>query len=321
MNNFKYDLNQRYLVAVSGGPDSMALLNMLYEAGYHLIVCHVNYHHRQESNLEEQEVSFYCQKRNIPFEVLDTSSLVESGNFQAWAREVRYEFFKKNYLKYQANGLFVAHQQDDLIETYLMQRRRHNIVSYFGIKEDSVLLDMNIYRPLLGYTKRSLEEYCIRKHIFYSIDSSNLKEDYTRNKIRHQVVEKMNEKERNKMLEEIDKANDKLQINYQKANLLLNQEVKKLDDFKALDEVSQNIFIYLYIKKNLPTLTIDISYTRFLEIKKILLSPKPNLELRLKKPYYFVKAYDVFYIEKKDQFEGYEYVIESLSSSTLLIFL
>ena len=61
-----YPKDKTYLVAVSGGPDSMALLNMLYSLKYKLVICHVNYHKRKESDFEEQELCKYAKERNIP---------------------------------------------------------------------------------------------------------------------------------------------------------------------------------------------------------------------------------------------------------------
>ena len=204
---FSYPKDKKYLIGVSGGPDSMALLNMLQLQGYNLVICHVNYHKRKESNYEQEEISKYARERNIPLHVLDTSSLKVEGNFQAWAREVRYKFFKEQYDFYNAEGLFVAHQQDDLLETYIMQKKRHNIVSYYGIKEENDIYSMKVIRPLLSFSKKSLLDYCIKNQVFYSIDSSNLEDDYTRNKIRHSIVEKMDDKQRQEMLDEIEYQN------------------------------------------------------------------------------------------------------------------
>ena len=169
-----YSKDELYLVAVSGGPDSMALLNMLYSQKYKLIICHVNYHKRKESNYEQQEIEKYAKEKNIPLHVLDLKDKKHEGNFQAWAREVRYHFFKKQYDFYNAKGLFVAHHEDDLLETYLMQKRRKSIVSYYGIKEENDIFGMKIIRPLLKYSKNELLNYCKQNRIFYSIDSSNL---------------------------------------------------------------------------------------------------------------------------------------------------
>lgn len=136
MKKLNIDKNKTYLLACSYGPDSMALLDKLIKEHFKIVVCHVNYHKRDISDFEEESLRKYCLDHNILIEILDTSSLKVVGNFQAWARDVRYEFFNTCYKKYDAAGLFVAHQQDDLIETYILQKNRNNYVNYFGIQEE-----------------------------------------------------------------------------------------------------------------------------------------------------------------------------------------
>ena len=125
MFNYDFDKDATYLLACSFGPDSMALFDMLEKAGAHFVCCFINYHKRgQDSIDEENNLRNYCSKHNVPFEMLDARTIKEEGNFQEWAREVRYMFFTQMYVKYNAKGLFVAHHQDDMIETYIMQKQR-----------------------------------------------------------------------------------------------------------------------------------------------------------------------------------------------------
>lgn len=305
-----YPKNQTYIIAVSGGPDSMALLNMLYKLGYHLVICHVNYHKRKESNYEQEEIEKYSKERNIPLHVLDTKNMECEGNFQAWAREIRYQFFKKQYDAYKASGLFVAHHQDDLLETYLMQKKRHGIVSYYGIRRETQIFNMRVLRPLLDYKKGELLSYCVKNQLFYSIDSSNLEDHYTRNKIRHHVIKDMNDQERHQLIDEINKQNQELEEHYLKANELLAKDVKLVSDFEKLDELSQNIFLYLYITSFLPLISNKLSFSRIMEIKKILSSTKPNVRILLLPNYYFIKSYDRFMISDCINKYDYEYIVD-----------
>lgn len=304
-----YPKNCIYLIAVSGGPDSMALLNMLKNQGYQLVICHVNYHKRKESNYEQEKIEEYGKINHFPVHVLDTSSLKIEGNFQAWAREVRYKFFKKQYDAYKAQGIFVAHQEDDHIETYLMQKRRHNIVSYYGINKENHIYGMKIIRPLLDFSKSELLDYCLRNQLFYSIDSSNLTDAYLRNKIRHHIVEKLSKEERNQLVLEIKKKNQELEKYYQKAQDFLTKKEKRVELFKKMDEMTQNIFLFLYICQHLPFISSKLSYSRILEIKKILYSKKPNVRILLYPPYYFMKTYDTFSISESINSYDYVYII------------
>ena len=201
------DKKNRYVVACSFGPDSMALLNMLYENKFDLVVAHVNYHKRDVSNFEEQSLKKYCLDRNIPIEVLDTTNLKCDKNFQEWAREIRYKFFADVLKKYNAKAVLVAHQEDDLIETFLMQEKRGGIVKYSGIAEKTTIFGVDVIRPLLSFSKQDLLLYDKEKNVPYSVDVSNLSDDYQRNKIRHNIVEKMTKKERDDILKKIHSLN------------------------------------------------------------------------------------------------------------------
>ena len=115
---------KKYLLACSGGPDSMALFKMLLNNNISFDVALVNYHKRKESVIEEESVRNYCLMHNIEFYLLDTRILNVTGNFQSWARKVRYDFFSEIINKGGYDALLTAHQKDDLIETYIFQKRR-----------------------------------------------------------------------------------------------------------------------------------------------------------------------------------------------------
>ena len=202
--------NQTYLLACSYGPDSMFLFHHLLKKKANFIVCHVNYHKRPESNQEEESLKKFCKDHNVLFEVLDTSKMKCSGNFQAWARDVRYDFFKKCYDKYKASNLLVAHQQDDVIETYCIQKRRMAFVHAWGIATYSKVNGMSVYRPLLNLSKKEIQEFNDKNNVPYAIDSSNLKDDYERNSLRHHYVSQISIEERQKLIDEIAKENKAL---------------------------------------------------------------------------------------------------------------
>lgn len=205
MENIKLSLdkNKKYVVACSFGPDSMALLDLTLKEGLNVVVAHVNYRRRKESQLEQDQLKEYCDQREIRFYLLDLINETPAGNFQSWARKQRYEFFKTVVEKEEADSVLVAHQQDDVIETYLMQKKRKNIVKNYGISRENTIFGVKIIRPLLDYSKRQLVEYDKENHIPFAIDSSNLTNHYTRNKIRHSVVEKLSKEEREQIIKEI----------------------------------------------------------------------------------------------------------------------
>ena len=156
------------VVACSGGPDSMALLDQLNKQGKDIVVAHVNYKHRDTADRDEKIVKEYCKKYDIPVRVL--YPVHEKGNFQAWARDVRYAFFEEVADEFDTKLLYVAHQMDDVIETYLFQKNRNMICDWYGLKEKSVRHGYQIVRPLLNFTKSELQQYCNDNGVSFGID-------------------------------------------------------------------------------------------------------------------------------------------------------
>ncbi len=204
-------MQKEIIVAVSGGPDSMALLDILYKQGFSCIVAHVNYNVRESAKRDQNIVKSYCKKHNMQFELLTVDFKVK-GNFQAKAREIRYEFLKKISKKYGVNDIYVGHHLNDHLETYIMQKKRNIIPDYYGIKDQVKLLEMKLNRPLLNYSKEDLIKYCQENQIEYGIDESNLENAYQRNLIRNIFVDKMSKDEIAKMLIEISEKNKKLKM-------------------------------------------------------------------------------------------------------------
>ena len=290
--------DNKYVLACSYGPDSMALFDMLINEGFKFVVAHVNYHKREASNFEEESLRKYCAKNNIEIEVLDTANLKCDKNFQEWAREIRYEFFKKVANEYNASAVLVAHQQDDMIETYLMQKNRGGVVKYSGITVETSIFGVNIIRPLLGYSKQELLDYDKKNSVPYSIDISNLSNDYTRNKIRHEIVEKLSKKEREQLLDEIASKN--------------NKEIKlsdcwKLTEFLELDNrtIIESISSYL----NIHNCHKDLSSSFINETLSAFKSKKNHVAIKLIGCICLVKDYDFVYLDDGN-FVTYRYSLE-----------
>src|SRR4051794_21818794 len=124
--------NNFYVLAVSGGPDSIFLLEKMRCEGYNFVVAHVNYKKREDSDYDEKLVRDYCQKYSLPLEVYQVkgSECNSTSNFQDQARQIRYDFFQKLAKQYQTKYIVVAHHNDDHCETYLLQKRKKTLVEY-----------------------------------------------------------------------------------------------------------------------------------------------------------------------------------------------
>ena len=241
------DKNKKYVIACSFGPDSMALLSSAIQDKLNIVVAHVNYHKREVSNDEQKALTKYCDEHKIKIYVLDLLNEKSKGNFQEWAREKRYSFFADVLKKENADCVLVAHQQDDVIETYLMQKKRGNFAQFAGISKENELFGVKVLRPLLDYSKAFLQSYDEEKNVPYSIDESNLTDHYTRNIFRHHIVQKLTEQEREKILLEImaiNKNKIKEKNNYTKEEFLfadygeiittLNKIMNKCDEHRDL---------------------------------------------------------------------------------------
>jgi len=286
----------------SGGPDSMALLDIIYNKGYEIFVAHVNYQKRESAIRDERIVIEYCESRNIDLQILKPDFDYQS-NFQAWARDVRYDFAKKLAKENKCDLIMVAHQLDDVLETYLMQKKRGSIPSHYGINETLDFEGYTIYRPLLHLTKKDLENYCLENGVNYGIDESNMSDDYQRNRIRHQIIDKMTKTEKLELLKEINDLNalkDKEEKEYME--LVSANKYCSINVFKDIKD--KELFIRLFIDKGLSSDYIEELINQILNSSKF----KITFDNKV-----LIKEYDMFYLkeEKSDysySFDKIEYV-------------
>lgn len=197
----KYNMikeNDTIVVGVSGGADSMALLHFLLNESDNLkikvIVAHINHCLRgEESDRDEKFVSDYCRDNGVIFYSCRSNIKSEASEYgisvEECGRKVRYNYFNNIAEKYHAK-IATAHTLSDSIETTMF-----NMIRGTGIKGLSGIAPVRgkIIRPLIFVTRSQIEDYCVKNKIKYVIDSSNLCYDYTRNKIRLDIVPKMRE--------------------------------------------------------------------------------------------------------------------------------
>ena len=188
----------RIVVAVSGGPDSLALLHFLDSNkdkwGIDVRAAHLDHMFRGEESYQELLfVKGFCENRNIPFygERVDVSSEIErtNGSLQDVARNTRYEFLMGVMEEVSATKLALGHHGDDQVETILMKMTRGTSgSSRAGIPLKRTFAAGEIIRPFLNVTKEDIEHYCERHELSPRRDPSNEKEDYTRNRFRKRVL-------------------------------------------------------------------------------------------------------------------------------------
>lgn len=180
------------IVAVSGGIDSMVLLDALAAErtalGLRLVVAHVNHGIRNASEEEYRFVERRCAEYDVPFEGM-TLDPQKSGNFHQYARNRRYEFFAETARKHGAKKIALAHHADDQAETILMRLTRGSgFIGYAGMSERTAYGELELVRPLLHVSKQTIWEYQKEKNLEFRNDVSNDEDHYTRNRFRHHVL-------------------------------------------------------------------------------------------------------------------------------------
>lgn len=210
--------NQSYLLAVSGGADSMILTSLFLDfrdniknSETEFQVAHINYKLRgEDSDLDQKVVQDFCEKNHIKFHLYEVSEKDKKPehSIQLWARELRYKFFKEIQEKEQLEFLVTAHHLNDQLETFIINlSKAAGINGLSGIPAN----DNNILRPLLHFSKQEIYQFAEENNIEFREDISNKKSDYLRNKIRNEIVPKLLE------------TNDHFLENFKKSSSYLNQ--------------------------------------------------------------------------------------------------
>ncbi len=185
----------RVLVAVSGGPDSMTLLSVLYELknllGLRLAIAHLNHGLRKNSARDQIFVKNAAHNLELPFFTKTINALKEKrgDSPEEKAREARLKFLTQAAKKFKANAIALGHTQDDLAETTLMRViRGTGLEGLQGILPKRKLYGVAFIRPLLHTSRKSIENYLKKEKIIFRIDETNKTRRYFRNKIRHDAL-------------------------------------------------------------------------------------------------------------------------------------
>lgn len=257
---FSHPENYRYLLAVSGGPDSMVLLELFRKSPFYFEVAHVNYGLRAEqSNEDEQLVSAYCLLYHIPCHVLHTKTQeykqLHKVSLQVAARELRYQFFEELLQKHNLNFIVTAHHLSDCVETLLYSLiKNHPYEVFEGIPEQRD----KIIRPLLNFTKKELIAYAEQHHIPFRIDQSNTKSIYQRNFIRLKILPLLEELNPNIEHHLIEKWQ-----NYHRKNEWLGEILEGIEK-QSMHWISDKVCEWNYTQTH-PTLLVTDKLLLFLQ--------------------------------------------------------
>ena len=214
----KYNLiepNDTIIVAVSGGPDSMCLLDNLIELEQELqikkiVVAHLNHMIREEAKSETVYVQEYCKNKEIDcyvkfVDILKKSTELKIGTEECGRRE-RYAFFDEISEKVGANKIAIAHNLNDNAETVLMHILRGSGIS--GLGGIKPYREGKFIRPLIKCDRADIENYCEEKNLQPKFDKTNKDNTYTRNRIRNELIPYIQKKFNPNIIETLDRLSE-----------------------------------------------------------------------------------------------------------------
>lgn len=247
---------ETYLLAVSGGADSMVLAHCFKDLELEFHVAHINYKLRgEDSDLDQKVVQDFCDKNDIKFHLYEVSDEDNKpdNSIQLWARELRYRFFSQIQEKENLKFLVTAHHLNDQLETFIINlSKAAGINGLSGIPAN----DNHIVRPLLSFSKEEIYAFAKENNIEFREDLSNQKNDYLRNKIRHEIVPKLLE------------TNDHFLENFKKSSLYLNQTKEFVQ--QQIQEIEKRLIIFNSYHKILSKEQLDreSDFVKFEILKK-----------------------------------------------------
>jgi len=315
--------NEIVVVAISGGPDSMALLDILLKIkkNIKIVVAHVNHNVRTESEQEKIFVENYCKKNNIIFEYMKIDKYTNNKFSEVEARKKRYDFFESSLKKYSANYLLTAHHGDDLVETVLMRIvRGSSLKGYSGFKMESKYKNYTILRPLILVTKKDILDYLNKEGIEFVIDKSNEQDYYTRNRYRKNILPSLKQENNNvhlkfkkfsDMLNEYDNYVDK--VSYELLEQIKSDKGININEFVKLEKLIQKRIINILLENIYKENIMFLNDKHIDNILKLIKNSKNNGYLNLpnnilvKKEYgylnftYQENEKNDYYIELKDK--------------------
>lgn len=317
--------NDTVILGLSGGPDSMCLLNILENLNIDIkIICaHINHNIREESKEEIKFIEEYCSNKRI---ILETTTFEKKGididYSESELREKRYDYFYTLVKKYKASYLFTAHHGDDLIETILMRLTRgSNLKGYTGFLTETDKGDFKIIKPLIYMTKKDIEKYNKENKIPFVTDKTNKLDKYTRNRYRNHILPFLKEENENVHLKYL-KFSKELYSYYEfvdrtvvkELNSRLKKDTLNIKGFEDLDFLIQTKIIERLLSNNYIDNLYLVSDKHIRIILDLIANPRPNIEINLPDNIHIVKSYDKLKITKgKESKTEYKIKIEDVT--------
>ena len=295
--------NDTIVIGLSGGPDSMCLLNIVLSLKKKIkVICaHINHGLRKESLNEQEFITEYCQSKNL---ILETTTFTKKSKEEDYneqeLREKRYLYFAEVVEKYHAKYLLTAHHGDDLIETVLMRiSRGSNLRGYSGFQVQSTKRNLTVIKPLIYMTKLEIEKYNKENNIPYVIDKTNLEDEHTRNRYRHNILPFLKEENKDIHLKYIKYSNE-LNKYFTYVDSIVKQEISNryinktlnLQGFTKLDNLIQTKILEFILDDNYYHNLYLVSDKHINMLLDIINNSKPNITSNLPDNLQVIKSYD-----------------------------
>lgn len=228
-----------YIIACSGGVDSVTLFSIIHNLKVPVSLAHVNYHLRgEDSNMDEDFVRKMATENEVSFHLksIDLNiQLQEGGNLQQMARSIRYDFFEELLTESPNCVVLLAHQKEDQTETFFM-----NIFRDSGVMGLAAMPEKrgNYLRPFLDISKKEIIEYAKNNSIEWREDRTNTTSKYTRNKLRNLVLPELR-----KEIPNLDDSVAQLTSAFQQAQLELSLKIEPIfEDILSTKQLGLNVF-------------------------------------------------------------------------------
>lgn len=245
---------RRHLLAFSGGPDSVYLLKQLHSfykesLPQHVELAYVNYHDSPFVEEEEKIVLLYQERYGLVLHQKDVRREECEGNFEDWARKIRYSFFRQLLSSSLLDDVLTAHHQDDSIETYLLQKERGNLPLHYGLDEKTEVFGYPLLRPLLSVTKAEIYHFLQEEKLPYYEDCTNHDDHTKRNLLRKASPLP----ERDSLLLEMKRRNEQLSSLFPRFRKWNN--VVPFSFYDSLTEEEKRRFLFFFLDENLKSIS------------------------------------------------------------------
>ena len=317
----KYNLinsGDKIVLGVSGGPDSIAMLDILNqlkdEMNFEIYVVHVNHNIRgKDADEDEEYVKKYCEKYNIKCfsKKIDVPTIAKTkkiGTEEA-GRKVRYEYFEEILKETKSNKIAIAHNKNDKVETIIMHLLRGSGIS--GLRGIEPIREEKFIKPLIECDRQEIENYCKENNLQPRIDKTNFENEYTRNKIRNIVIPYIKKEFNPNIIETINRMSNLIATDEMYFKSIVKQSYKEtfisrtekeiildLKKFNVLEKVIKSRLIIYTINELLGT-TNGIEKIHIEDVIKLCknnignkyLTPNKNIKIMIKNKKIFFTRY------------------------------